>query len=31
MAIHEAGHDLHTAEVSADRVVWLVRELELTK
>ena len=29
MATYEAGHDLHTAEVAADRVAWLTRELEL--
>ena len=29
MATYEAGHDLHTAEVAADRVAWLKRELEL--
>ena len=29
MATYEAGHDLHSAEVAADRVVWLVRELDL--
>lgn len=27
MATYEAGHDLHTAEVAADRVAWLEREL----
>lgn len=31
MATYEAGHDLHTAEVAADRVAWLSRELELSK
>jgi acetyl esterase/lipase len=29
MATYEAGHDLHTAEVAADRVAWLERELGL--
>ena len=29
MATYAAGHDLHTAEVAADRVAWLERELEL--
>lgn len=29
MATYEAGHDLHTPEVAADRVVWLERELAL--
>ncbi len=29
MATYEAGHDLHTAEVAADRVAWLARELGL--
>ncbi len=29
MATYKAGHDLHTAEVAADRVAWLSRELEL--
>jgi dienelactone hydrolase len=29
MATYEGGHDLHTAEVTADRVAWLARELEL--
>ncbi|MES1168863.1 MAG: hypothetical protein ABUL61_06800, partial [Oleiharenicola lentus] len=29
MATYEAGHDLHTPEVAADRVAWLVRELDL--
>jgi len=29
MATYEAGHDLHTAEVAADRVAWLERELLL--
>ena len=29
LATYDAGHDLHTAEVAADRVAWLVRELEL--
>ncbi len=29
MATYEAGHDLHTAEVAADRIGWLTRELEL--
>ena len=28
MATYEAGHDLHTSEVAADRVAWLTRELE---
>jgi predicted esterase len=28
-ATYEAGHDLHTAEVAADRVAWLGRELGL--
>jgi dienelactone hydrolase len=27
MATYAAGHDLHTAEVAADRVAWLMREL----
>ncbi len=26
---HNAGHDLHTAEVATTRVAWLARELEL--
>jgi len=30
-ATYLAGHDLHTAQVAADRVAWLERELELTK
>ncbi len=29
LATYAAGHDLHTAEVAADRVAWLERELEL--
>jgi fermentation-respiration switch protein FrsA (DUF1100 family) len=29
MATYNAGHDLHTAEVAADRVAWLERELGL--
>lgn len=29
MTTYAAGHDLHTAEVAADRVAWLVRELGL--
>lgn len=29
MATYDAGHDLHTAEVAADRVAWLTRELDL--
>jgi len=29
MATYDAGHDLHTAEVAADRVAWLAHELEL--
>ncbi len=29
MATYEAGHDLHTPEVAADRVAWLERELGL--
>ena len=29
MTTYAAGHDLHTVEVAADRVVWLSRELEL--
>jgi predicted esterase len=29
MATYDAGHDLHTAEVAADRVAWLERELAL--
>jgi len=29
MATYAAGHDLHTAEVAAERVAWLVQELEL--
>ena len=29
LATYAAGHDLHTAEVAADRVAWLARELEL--
>ncbi len=29
MATYNANHDLHTAEVAADRVAWLERELEL--
>lgn len=28
-ATYEAGHDLHTAEVAADRVAWVSRELGL--
>ena len=28
-ATYEAGHDLHTAEVAADRVAWVARELKL--
>jgi dienelactone hydrolase len=31
MATYEAGHDLHTAEVAADRIEWLARELKLQK
>lgn len=31
MATYDAGHDLHTAEVAADRVAWLARELGLNK
>lgn len=31
MATYEAGHDLHTAEVAADRLMWLERELSLGK
>ena len=30
MATYEAGHDLHTTEVAADRVAWLSRELTLS-
>ncbi len=29
MATYDAGHDLHTSEVAADRVAWLKRELDL--
>ena len=29
LATYEAGHDLHTPEVAADRVAWLERELGL--
>ncbi len=29
MATYDAGHDLHTPEVAADRLAWLFRELEL--
>jgi hypothetical protein len=29
MATYNAGHDLHTPEVAADRVAWLERELGL--
>ena len=29
MATYNAGHDLHTAEVAADRVAWVTRELGL--
>ena len=29
MTTYTAGHDLHTAEVAADRVAWLTRELGL--
>ncbi len=29
LATYDAGHDLHTAEVAADRVAWLERELGL--
>lgn len=29
MATYDAGHDLHTPEVAADRVAWLARELDL--
>jgi len=29
LATYEAGHDLHTPEVAADRVAWLERELQL--
>ncbi len=29
MATYAGGHDLHTAEVAADRVAWLKRQLEL--
>ena len=29
LATYDAGHDLHTAEVAADRVAWLTRELGL--
>jgi len=29
LATYEAGHDLHTAEVAADRVAWLEREIGL--
>jgi len=29
MATYNAGHDLHTAEVAADRVAWLEQELGL--
>lgn len=31
LVTYDAGHDLHTAEVAADRVGWLERELELAK
>ena len=31
MATYEAGHDLRTTEVAADRVEWLARELKLQK
>ena len=31
MATYDAAHDLHTPEVSADRIVWLARELALKK
>ena len=31
MATYEAGHDLHTTEVAADRVAWLERELALPR
>jgi len=30
-ATYAAGHDLHTAEVAADRVAWLASELGLTR
>jgi hypothetical protein len=30
-ATYEAGHDLHTAEVAADRVAWLAQELGFTQ
>lgn len=29
LATYQAGHDLHTPEVAADRVAWLTRELGL--
>lgn len=29
LATYQAGHDLHTPEVAADRVAWLMRELGL--
>jgi pimeloyl-ACP methyl ester carboxylesterase len=29
MTVYDAGHDLHTPEVAADRVAWLSRELGL--
>jgi dienelactone hydrolase len=29
MATYDAGHALHTAEVAADRIAWLARELQL--
>lgn len=29
LATYQAGHDLHTPEVAADRITWLMRELAL--
>ena len=29
MATYNAGHDLHTAEVAADRVAWIARKLSI--
>jgi pimeloyl-ACP methyl ester carboxylesterase len=31
MATYDSGHDLHHPEVTADRVTWLIRTLELKK
>ncbi|MBS0630335.1 MAG: hypothetical protein JSS11_00345 [Verrucomicrobia bacterium] len=31
LATYRAGHDLHTPEVAADRITWLMRELSLNR